>query len=117
MDDKKDILDELEQAYKDTISSSPQNSGVGTSSSRLSDEKEKIKSFIDTINKTLSEKKGMVESKLAELKNLKSEIESGLEELKNLETKKSTFENELDKISKIEEQEKQIETEVSSMSL
>lgn len=108
------IIDDLEQAYKQTVSG-----GAGVSNntnSSLSDEKQKINGLLFEIDKIMSDKKNVVEKKLTDLKTLKSEIETGLEELKKLETKKTTLQNEIEKINKIESDEKQIEAEVANLS-
>lgn len=113
-EEKKETLDELEQAYKDTISSTTKTT-LGMSQTSLADERAKIDSLIEGITKDLEQKKALVESKLNTLKNLKSEIEAGLEELKEIEAKKEKLQLEIDKITKVEQQEKEIESEVANM--
>lgn len=114
----KDVLDELEKAYQDTMGQTSGNTvSANTIKTNLSDEKEKIGSLIETLNKNLNDKKVFVEAKLAELKTIKGEIEVGLEELKALEAKRSLFEDELKKIEKIEQEEKVIEEEVLKMTI
>lgn len=105
--------DELEQAYKQTISSSSNSS---SSIGSLSDEKQKINNLLVEINKILDSKKGVVEKKLIDLKNLKTEIETGLDELKKIEAKKTTLDGELVKIENLEKAEKAIESEVANIS-
>lgn len=119
MDDQtKDVLDELEKAYQDTVGQAQTVPAVSNSTqNNLSDEKEKLKNLIETLNKSLVDKKTAVEAKLDELKNTKSQIEAGLQELRELEAKRSIFEEELKKIDKIELEEKAIEDEVLKMSL
>ena len=111
-EDKNNIQsDKLEEAYKQTIYAG------GTSSSQnsnLFDEKQKISKLVADIDQVLDSKKSDVEKRLGDLKILKTEIEAGLDEIKSLEAKKTTLQNELAKIDKIEADEKQIETEVAS---
>lgn len=114
----KDVLDELEKAYQDTMGQTSGNTvSTNTVKTSLSDEKEKVGSLIEALSKTLNDKKVFVESKLSELKTIKSEIEIGLEELKALEAKRSLFEDELKKIEKLEQEEKTIEAEVLNMTI
>lgn len=107
------LSDELEQAYKQAVSSG-QNTDQNTSG--LSDEKQKINTLLAEINKILDGKKGVVEKKLIDLKNLKTEIETGLDELKKIEAKKTTLDGELVKIENLEKAEKAIESEVANIS-
>jgi hypothetical protein len=116
-DDQKNedqVVSDLEEAYKQTISSASSTSS--SSNSNLSDEKQKIHSLLLNIDSILGDKKSMVEKKLLALKELKTEIESGLEELKKTEAKKTTLQEELGKIDKIEQDQKQIESEVANIS-
>lgn len=108
------VVSELEEAYKQTISSASSNTSTGNSG--LGDEKQKINSLLASIDDLLSNKKSHVEEKLVALKALKSEIEQGLEELKKTEGKKATLQAELTKIEKIEQEQKQIESEVANIS-
>lgn len=107
------LSDELEQAYKQAVSSG-QNTDQNTGG--LSDEKQKINTLLAEINKILDGKKGVVEKKLIDLKNLKNEIETGLDELKKIEAKKTTLDGELVKIENLEKAEKAIESEVANIS-
>jgi hypothetical protein len=108
------IVTDLEEAYKQTISSV----GVASSNpnSSLNDEKQKINNLLLNIDSLLSNKKSVVEKKLVALKTLKAEIEEGLDELKKTEGKKTILQNELGKIEKIEQDQKQIESEVADIS-
>ncbi len=108
------VVTELEEAYKQAISSVGATSS--TPNSNLNDEKQKINNLLLTIESLLSNKKSTVEKKLVALKTLKSEIETELEELKKTEGKKTTLQAELGKIEKIEQDQKQIETEVADIS-
>lgn len=104
-------IDTLEAAYNQVVS---QSSVSNTSS--LSDEKQKLESLLVEIDKLMTTKKSIVEKKLADLKTLKTDIEQGLEELKKIESKKDTLKSELDKIEKVENEAKEIETEVANIS-
>lgn len=107
-------LDELEQAYKQTISTNQttnQQSKAG-----LDDEKIKISELLSKIAAMLEEKKIIVEKKLADLKTLKAEIEAGLEELKQIEAKKDTLQKEFEKIERLQKEELQIENDIKTIS-
>ncbi|MBP6912450.1 MAG: hypothetical protein KBB86_00785 [Candidatus Pacebacteria bacterium] len=108
------VVTDLEEAYKQTISSS--GTTTNTTNSSLSDEKQKINELALNIDSLLINKKSTVEKKLLELKALKTEIEEGLEDLKKTEAKKATLQAELTKIEKIEQEQKQIESEVANIS-
>lgn len=113
-EENNEVLQELEQAYKDTISSTSKPQ-TGVARNGLSDEKQKINSLLSEIEKELDQKKAVVEGKLETLKTIKSEIESGLEELKTIGSKKEKLKEELEKIERIEKEEQEIEKEVASL--
>ncbi len=108
------VITELEEAYKQAISSS--GTTPSSSNSNLSDERQKINGLLLSIDTLLASKKSTVEKKLIALKTLKAEIETELEDLKKTESKKTTLQSELGKIEKIEQDQKQIETEVAEIS-
>lgn len=113
------LIDELEQSYKQTISTSAQTGSdqAGSSGPRLDDEKQKIAKLLAEINEIMNSKKTLVEGKLNNLKTLKAEIETGLEELKKLESQKDLLEAEQAKIQKNEDEQKQIENEVANIKI